>query len=294
MSVSRLGYITLGNPNPTDWRAFGTDILGTMSHVNEAGDVCLKVDDHPHRVRVVQHETAELLASGWEVEDPEVYDNLMSKLIEFGTEVQQGNEADARRRCVTKFFSGVDPAGNAFEVYYKRTEMGAPFQSAVDVSGFVTGDMGMGHVVIPAPNLDETRSFYETLLGLRLSDDLTMPGGPEGAPDIHIYFFHADNPRHHSLALFNQPVPSKIVHFMLEVSNVDEVGKCLDRVNDAGIPLMASLGRHCNDNMLSFYVFGPGQIPVEYGYDGFQLDPDTYQSTVSTKGDHWGHAYSMP
>ncbi len=294
MSVSRLGYITLGNPNPSDWETFGRDVLGTMSHANEAGDICLKVDDHPFRIRIVKHDAAELVGSGWEVDDLEAYESLINKFKEHGADIRQGSEAEAQRRCVTKFFSSVDPAGNSFDIYYKRTDVGDRFQSSVDVSQFITGDLGMGHVVIPAPNLDETRSFYENFLGLQLSDDLTMPGGPPGAPDIHIYFFHANNPRHHSLALFNQPVPSKIVHFMLEVSNVDEVGKCLDRVNDAGLSLMASLGRHCNDNMLSFYVFGPGQIPVEYGYDGFQLDPDTYQPTTSTKGDHWGHAYTMP
>ncbi len=294
MAVSRLGYIVLGAQNPSEWETFGRDVLGTMAHVNDAGNVCLKVDDHPFRVLVCEHEEDALLSSAWEVDDLGAYEKILKELGDAGIEVQQGSEAEAQERCVSKFFRSSDPAGNRFEIYYKRTDTGVPFRSATDVSGFVTGDMGMGHVVVPAPNLEETRSFYETMLGLRLSDDLTMPGGPEGAPDIRIFFFHADNPRHHSLALFNQPVPSKIVHFMLEVPTVDEVGKCLDRVNEANIPLMASLGRHCNDNMLSFYVFGPGHIPVEYGYDGYQLDLKTFKPTVSTQGDHWGHIYNMP
>lgn len=294
MVVSRLGYIRLGAQNPSEWETFGRDVLGTMAHVNDVGDVCLKIDDHPFRVLVCESEQDGLLSSAWEVDDPDTYENLLKKLKDGGAEIAPGSDADAEKRCVSQFFSSTDPAGNCFEVYYKRENVGSPFQSQVDVNEFVTGEMGMGHVVVPAPNLDETRSFYETMLGLRLSDDLTMSGGPEGAPDIRIYFFHAKNPRHHSLALFNQPVPSKIVHFMLEVSTVDEVGKCLDRVNAANIPLMASLGRHCNDNMLSFYAFGPGQIPVEYGYDGYQLDLETFEPTVSTKGDHWGHVYNMP
>ncbi len=294
MAVSRLGYIILGTQNPSDWETFGRDILGTMAHVNDSGDVGLKIDDHPFRILVSESAQDSLLSTAWEVDDLDAYESILKRLSDGRAEVELGTDADAAKRCVSQFFRSTDPAGNGFEVYHTRTNTGEPFRSALDVPEFVTGEMGMGHVVVPAPNLDETRTFYETMLGLRLSDDLTMPGGPEGAPDIRIYFFHAENPRHHSLALFNQPVPSKIVHFMLEVSNVDEVGKCLDRVNAADIPLMATLGRHCNDNMLSFYAFGPGQIPVEYGFDGYQLDLETFEPTVSTKGDHWGHVYNMP
>ncbi len=294
MSVSRLGFIILGAAKPSEWETFGKDILGVMANTNEAGGVFLKIDDHPFRVMVSENEQDELLSMVWEVDGIEAYEEISAKLSQAGHKVEPGSEADAEKRCVSKFFRSTDPAGNNFEVYHKRTNVGNLFQSPLDVKEFVTGDMGMGHVVVPAPNLDETRDFYETFLGLQLSDDLTMPGAGEGAPDMRIYFFHANNPRHHSLALFNLPIPSKIVHFMFEVTSVDEVGKCLDRVNAANMQLMASLGRHCNDNMLSFYVFGPGGIPVEYGYDGLQIDFETYEPTVSTVADHWGHLYNMP
>ena len=91
---------------------------------------------------------------------------------------------------------------------------------------------------------------------------------PEGAPEARVIFMHADNPRQHSLALYNQPHPAGVVHLMVEVGTLDEVGMALDRVKQAGLPLLATLGRHINDNMCSFYVLAPGGIAVEYGYDG--------------------------
>ena len=151
--------------------------------------------------------------------------------------------------------------------------------------------MGLGHFVVPAPNIDETHAFYRDVLGFGQSDDLNLPAPAEGAPDMRIVFLHVDNPRHHSLALFNMPVPSGIVHLMFEVPSLDEVGACLDRVNGAELPLMATLGRHCNDNMVSFYVVAPGGIAVEYGYDGLQLDWATFEPTKSTEADVWGHVY---
>ncbi len=185
-----------------------------------------------------------------------------------------------------------DPAGNPFEVYYGRTGVGGEFKSPQGVSGFVTGDMGLGHYVVPAPNIDETHEFYKTVLGFGDSDDLTLPPPTEGAPEMRIVFMHAGNPRHHSIALFNFPVASGCVHLMFEVQNIDEVGACMDRMEAAHIPLMSTLGRHANDMMLSFYPIGPGGCVVEYGCGGLQLNLDTFQPTKSTVADIWGHAYA--
>ena len=200
----------------------------------------------------------------------------------------------SRLRAVTAYISTTDPAGNVVEVFYGRDQDDTAFVSPAGVSRFVTGEMGLGHVVIPAPNIDETHNFYRDTLGFGDSDNLTLPAPAEGVPDMNIRFLHADNPRHHSLALFNFPNPIGIVHLMVEVTSLDEVGCALDRVEQAGIPLMSSLGRHCNDNMLSFYAIAPGGVAVEYGYDGLQLDWDTFEPTVSTEGDIWGHHYATP
>jgi 3,4-dihydroxy-9,10-secoandrosta-1,3,5(10)-triene-9,17-dione 4,5-dioxygenase len=140
--------------------------------------------------------------------------------------------------------------------------------------------------------MDETRAFYQQTLGLADSDDLRLPPPAEGAPDQRILFLHADNPRHHSLGLYNFPVPTGIIHMIFEMPEIDDVGLCLDRVNAAGLPLLGTLGRHCNDQMLSFYVFGPGGIGVEIGCGGLQVDWQNFTPTVSTVGDVWGHVYT--
>ena len=69
---------------------------------------------------------------------------------------------------------------------------------------------------------------------------------------------------------------------MLEVESHDMVCQCLERVQDAGITVTSTLGRHVNDNMCSFYVLAPGGIAVEYGYDGLLVDWDTHTPSVLT------------
>lgn len=292
MGVKSLGYLILASDQAEAWRSFGTDVLGAMDVSVPGAALGLKVDDHPFRILIEEGDRTHLTAMGWELANRDEWESMRARLRAAGVEVREGDRASADKRCVTDFFAATDPEGSPLEFYYGRTGIGGKFESPIGVPRFLTGEMGLGHVVIPAPgDLFRTHEFYKSVLGLGESDDLTI--APPGAPPIRILFMHADNPRHHSLALVNQPVPTGIVHLMLEVPDLNEVGRCLDRTLARKIPLMASLGRHCNDNMLSFYAIGPGGVAVEYGCEGLKLDWSSFEPTISTVSDFWGHAYAQ-
>jgi len=299
MTIANLSYVHFSEQSAGSWRGFGCDVLGLMD--TPRGDypttTFLKMDEAPFRVMVTPGKADKLLAAGWEMTNKSDYDALVAKLKDHAIPLTNGSAAESEQRCVSDFVRFSDPAGNVLEVFHGRScpaECAAPFKSPQAIEQFVTGDMGLGHVVLPAEDQEATHLFYIDVLGFGDSDDLRLTPPAEGAPEIRVIFMHANNPRHHSVALFNGPSPVGIVHMMVEVTSIDEVGACLDRVNAAGLPLLSSLGRHCNDNMLSFYVFGPGGIAVEFGYDGKQHDWSTFTPTVSTEGDFWGHAYQMP
>ena len=296
MSVSSLGYITITAQDIPAWKSFGSDILGLMLDTNASDDSTLyfRMDDHPSRLVIQQGDEDKLAATGWEYADSAAYESAIAAFESAGISVKRGNEVGATVRGVTEYASCADLAGNPIEVFHTRTDLCNDFCSPLAIDRFVTGEMGMGHIVLPAPNMDETHSFYKDVMGFGDSDNLTLPPPAEGAPEMNIRFMHAANARHHSLALFNYPVPTGIVHLILEVQSIDEVGSCLDRVQKAGYPLMSTLGRHCNDNMLSFYVVGPGGIAVEFGCEGKQIDWQNFEATVSTVGDFWGHDYVPP
>jgi 3,4-dihydroxy-9,10-secoandrosta-1,3,5(10)-triene-9,17-dione 4,5-dioxygenase len=196
---------------------------------------------------------------------------------------------------VTRFVSLQDPSGNTLELYYGRKLDYRPFNSPAGIRAFVTGDgpvndMGFGHAVIPAPAIAASIAFYTDLLGLAVSDTLQL-----STPPSRVVFMHANNPRQHSLALYDQPHPVGVVHVMVEVGSLDEVGLAMERAKRAGLPVIASLGRHVNDNMCSFYVLAPGGVAFEYGYDGLLVhDWERYTPTESTEGDLWGHEYNFP
>ena len=296
MSVASLGYITLQTQDVTAWKTFGSDVLGLMldAEQGDADKLYFRMDDHPSRLIVQQGDEDKLLSIGWEFSDAGAYKDVVQRLRDAGAAVTDGDTDGAQTRGVSEYSISADPSGNPFEVYHTRTRLNDNFASPLDIKQFVTGELGMGHAVIPAPNTDETHVFYKNVLGFGDSDNLTLPPPAEGAPEMNIRFMHACNPRHHSLALFNFPNPVGLIHLILEVDSIDEVGACLDRVQKGGYPLMATLGRHCNDNMLSFYVVGPGGFAVEFGCEGEQIDWQNYKATESTIGDIWGHDYVPP
>jgi len=133
--------------------------------------------------------------------------------------------------------------------------------------------------------------FYIGVLGFRLSDHIkteVIPGRP-----LEISFMRC-NGRHHSLALAPVPIPKKIVHLMLEVATIDDVGRALYRCIAEGVHLSFTLGRHSNDEMLSFYPLTPSGFDLEYGWGGIAVDDNSWHVLTHDTNSSWGHIYQRP
>ena len=81
-----------------------------------------------------------------------------------------GGDEHCTQRCVQQMIEFQDPSGIRHEAYWGRVSDFAVFNSPVGVAGFVTGDQGMGHVVIPTAHFDEMAEFFTEVLGFGLSD----------------------------------------------------------------------------------------------------------------------------
>jgi 3,4-dihydroxy-9,10-secoandrosta-1,3,5(10)-triene-9,17-dione 4,5-dioxygenase len=89
------------------------------------------------------------------------------------------------------------------------------------------------------------------------------------------------------------PTPSGVVHLMVEVGESDDVGLCLDRALRRKVPMSATLGRHVNDKMLSFYMKTPGGFDIEFGCEGLEVDDDDWVARESTAVSLWGHDFTI-
>lgn len=293
MAVKSLGYVVIGTAQPDRWDHFLTQVAGVMRASSAAdGAAQYRIDDRPFRFRVERAAGEQLLAAGYEVTEAD-FDRLTSAVPAAGRPVTVADASEAAMRGVGRLLKTSDPAGNSLEFFCGDTRDEVPFVSPVGVPRFVTGAMGMGHAVFAAPNFAETHAFYRDTIGFR---DTDLPAfhlmGPD-APPMHFAFMHADNGRHHSIALGEGPVPpSGCVHLMLEYPDLTEVGKAHDRMKAHGYTESATLGRHQNDETIGFYVQTPGGFDLEIGCDSLVIDPRSWSVTRHEGISVWGHEWS--
>jgi 2,3-dihydroxybiphenyl 1,2-dioxygenase len=287
MSVSCLGYVGFKAKDMDAWSTFATDVLGLMPADARDGALRFRTDAQSWRLSVEPGAEDDIDFVGFEVAGREALDELAERLKAAGLVTGNDDAELAVERGVTGLVSCRDPQGLRVEIYYGPTERHeTPFASAAGVSGFVTGEEGIGHVVMTTPDIAATRAFYQDLLGFRLSDIIRMSAGP--GRSIEMEFYHC-NPRHHSLALVPVPAPKRLHHFMLQVNTLDEVGFALQRAEAAGVIITASLGRHTNDHMVSFYARTPSGFEVEYGYGARTVDDATWRVARHDAPSSWGH-----
>ncbi|MFG2876636.1 VOC family protein [Streptomyces sp. NPDC048337] len=296
MDIRALGYLRIETADLAAWRTYVLDILG-MTEAQGTTDTQLnvRIDDRIHRFQFVTGTQDRLLAAGFELPNARALEDAAAELEAAGYAVKEGDAATLADRRVQGLVHCEDPSGNPLELYWGQAQDHTPLAAPYG-NRFVTGDLGLGHVVLPAPDTEATLDFYENLLGFQLRDSMKLPpvAVPTGEPgrDFHWMHFLSPNRRHHSLGLYPGALPPGIVHFMVELGTLDDVGYCLDRMNRAGIPIASTLGRHSNDHMVSFYAQAPGGFQVEYGWDGLIVDPATWTAKEITADSFWGHQWN--
>lgn len=298
MSINSLGYIGINSAQRDEWVKFGCQVMGledVTEHLgaDSAGDLFFKMDDHPFRIVVNTSDSEGLAFCGWECNNQQGLAELAEQLSAAKVPFEwAGAELIAARR-VQNLLQFKDPSGNCHEAYWGRVSDFRHLNSPAGVPEFVTGEQGMGHIVLPAVNFDATVEFFQSL-GFGLSDLMNIKFTPDPAePNKRLWFMHC-NRRHHSLAFFEMDHPAGCIHLMTEVGSVDQVGLCNDRRIAQQIKLTGTLGRHSNDHMVSFYMRSPSGFDVEYGAEGRTVDDwDQYQVFESTVASFWGHDFSV-
>jgi 3,4-dihydroxy-9,10-secoandrosta-1,3,5(10)-triene-9,17-dione 4,5-dioxygenase len=290
--IRSLGYLRIEATDLQAWRDFAVLVLGMVEGRGPNKEALyLRMDDFPARLIVTAGERDRLLASGWEASS---LDGIRQSLEGAGIAVKDADEAELADRRVMEMIQFTDPFRNNLEIF---TGAALEHRPAISPHGhrFVTGAMGMGHVVLPALDTAAALRFYTEVLGFRLRDSMRMDprafGMPADAPPMWMRFLGC-NQRHHSLALAPMPLPAKIVHLMIEVDSLDGVGQALDRCLRKGMTPTSTLGRHANDLMVSFYLQTPGGFDIEYGFDGQLVDDQTWIARETTAISLWGHKFA--
>lgn len=294
--IRSLGYMRIEATDVEAWRTYGLKVLGMVEGDGPTeGALYLRMDDFPARLVIVPSDRDHLACSGWECADAAGLQEVRDRLSAAGVVFREGKQEELLDRQVDELIVFQDPTGNVLEAF-----CGVALQHRRVVSPyghrFVTGEQGLGHVVLTTDDDQASLEFFRDVLGFRLRDSMKLPpqvvGRGEGDAPAWLRFFGC-NPRHHSLAFLPIPNDTGIVHLMVEVENTDDVGLCHDRALRRKVPMSATLGRHVNDLMYSFYMKTPGGFDVEFGCEGRQVDDAEWVARESTAVSLWGHDFSI-
>jgi len=285
-AITELGYVRFGVSDLEAWRAFATDGLGLEIGQDSTRDtVYLRMDQWHHRIILEQDPADDLIGIGLRVAGAKEFRDMRELLDDNGIGYEVADTALARRRCVLELLLLEDPAGNPLEIFHgPRVDAHAPFHPGRGMYGrFVTGEGGLGHMIVAHQDLHETWKFYQ-MLGMRGGIEYLIPT-PDGKA-MEILFMHC-NSRDHTLA-FGLPAKGRINHVMLEVDNLDDVFHTYNKVKEQH-PIAILPGKHANDHMFSFYCVSPSGFQVEVGYGG---RPATHQSEYYVR-DTYGHEFNL-
>ncbi|NQZ97850.1 MAG: VOC family protein [Myxococcales bacterium] len=301
IAYAGLGYVGIDAVDPVAWRDFATQVCGLMpangfpgarkggavSIDIEAGGIApdgtafLKMDDHQWRLAVHPSKQPGLRYFGLELRDVPEVARASECIAARGADIRAGSDDERAARGVEALSVLSDSAGHRVELFAGPIrDRGFLSPSGAE---FKTGGLGVGHIVLYVPDVESALVFYRETLGFERSDYMTF--GPGG---MGIHFLRCTK-RHHSVALLQVGDIAGVQHLMFENTSLDDVGRALDRALSREIPITSFLGRHRNDQTVSFYMQGPSGFDVEIGWDGLIIGDDWVENEFAGGGDEWGH-----
>jgi 2,3-dihydroxybiphenyl 1,2-dioxygenase len=284
MTVLNLAYLGLGVADLGAWSRQATDVYGMEDAGRAAdGELRFRLDEKLWRVALRASQSDDISYIGFEVSDAETALRLSKDLGSADMEAKPLTPAEARLRGVAGGVRVKDPDGLDVELVHGSAAAQSEFKSPAGVT-FVTGTMGLGHVVLSTAHIERSLEFYRRL-GFSVSDYINVKLAP--GLDANVVFMHC-NPRHHTVALLPVATPKRLNHLMLQVSSVDEVLAAYYRAIKDKIPIARHMGRHINDHMLSFYATTPSGFDLEFGCGAREIARD-WSVEQYDRISFWGH-----
>jgi 3,4-dihydroxy-9,10-secoandrosta-1,3,5(10)-triene-9,17-dione 4,5-dioxygenase len=300
-----LGYVRVRRADLEEWRRFAEQVVGLMT--TEGGDdrLLLRMDDWVARFVVdgvgegpghagtgdawgSTDARVSDVAIGWECRGEDAWDSARRAVENAGVITVDGSGPTPWCR---DWFSFTDPSGFRCELFYGgRRDPATQYVSPLGVR-FVTGDQGMGHVTLFADEIAKSVEFYTKALGFQVRE------GKLTGDEMLRAIFLSPSVREHSLALLATTDTSRVGHVLMEVDDLDAVGRAMDRCLDGLAPMTVSIGRHWNDQMVSFYLRTPSGFDVEYGFGGKRAISEEWsrgEQGGSGLTSTWGHRRVLP
>lgn len=283
MTAMSLAYVGLAVTDQSAWLKFAVEGIGLTDVGETDGNHQLRLDERAWRIALHQSSDNDILYAGFDLESPQALEDLCAQFQKYDIAHRELTVKECRARDVSIGITTNDPEDLVLEFVFSGEVIARPLQSP-NTTDFITGEGGLGHIVLTVKDLERSLAFYQSI-GFAVSDYIDMAVGP--GTSIRIAFLHC-NKRHHTVALAPIPGTRTLDHIMLEKNTVDSVIDTYYRLLQQGFTMKRHLGRHPNDRILSFYVTTPAGFDLELGSGGIVIE-DEWQVRTYDKVSVWGH-----
>ena len=155
--------------------------------------------------------------------------------------------------------------------------------------------LGLHHFAWRCRDAEETRKFYEDLLGMRLVHVIkadNVPSTGEYCPYVHIFFEMSDGSNiaffdlgDDQMALPSSNTPSWVNHIALRLESLEELDVMKRRLEAAGVEVLGVVDHHF---VKSIYFFDPNGFRVEFTVPlASGAQHDAYKEAARVALDQW-------
>ncbi len=150
-------------------------------------------------------------------------------------------------------------SGVMFEFYDRMTHLAQPYQPTV------TKIARIGHVVVGTRNYEKAVHNLNTIFNFAISDFV------EGKFSWMRCF---PNPLHHTFAIGNSD-REHLHHVNFMVTDIDDIGKAMNRMEKAGVEVVFGPGRHLPSTSIFLYFLDPDGMTMEFSFGMEELPEAT-------------------
>lgn len=247
----RLGYAALQVTDLARSTAFYRDLMGLALEREDGGEAWLRCSDKPYDLVLRQGSAPGLAGIGFELPDLTELDRAFAHIAGRGYGPVWYGEDEAANRRVSRGFTFANPQTGLQLDYYAGQEAAAtPYDPSL------AKIERLGHVVLNVADYGDAHRFWVEDLGFAISDH--VPGS--------IAFLRCwPNPLHHSLALIGGSVDG-LNHVNFMVTDLDDIGRGMNRMKAAGVPIVFGPGRHLPSTSVFIYFLDPDGMTTEYSF----------------------------
>jgi 2,3-dihydroxy-p-cumate/2,3-dihydroxybenzoate 3,4-dioxygenase len=246
------GYVAL---NVTDLErsiAYYTKLIGLQLEAREGADAAyLRCSEDHHNLALYRAPVAGIKRMAFQLESDADLTRAGQYIESLGWKIRPVDAAETSRLRLGRALRFQIPASLLTFEFYAHMEPGqGPYVPTV------AQIQRLGHVVIRCAERDAVLKTLTEQLNFKVSDYFS---------DQVAFLRCFPNPYHHTFGVARDSVDG-LHHVNFMVRDVDDVGRAMNRMRKANVPVVYGPGRHDISNSIFIYFLDPDGLTAEYSF----------------------------